>query len=278
MLKSVRKIAPLYNGFQHIRNSSKFVDIAVSNQGIATVTMQRKPVNSLNLELLTQLHEAFEQVENDNAKGMILTSGSDTVFSAGLDIMEMYKPDQERVKNFWSTLQDTWLKLYGLSTPTCAVINGHSPAGGCLLAMSCEYRIMSQNFTIGLNETKLGIVAPEWFIASMRNTISNRETELALTAGRLFTTDEALKIGLIDEVATSKEDGIAKSANFFKMFAKVNPLARQMTKTVCRKKDLQQLIDNKEEDLQQFLFFVNQPLVQKGLDMYIEALKKKAKN
>lgn len=165
--------------------------------------------------------------------------GSDTVFSAGLDIMEMYKPDQERVKNFWSTLQDTWLKLYGLSTPTCAVINGHSPAGGCLLAMSCEYRIMSQNFTIGLNETKLGIVAPEWFIASMRNTISNRETELALTAGRLFTTDEALKIGLIDEVATSKEDGIAKSANFFKMFAKVNPLARQMTKTVCRKKDLQ---------------------------------------
>lgn len=76
MLKSVRKIAPLYNGFQHIRNSSKFVDIAVSNQGIATVTMQRKPVNSLNLELLTQLHEAFEQVENDNAKGMILTSVS----------------------------------------------------------------------------------------------------------------------------------------------------------------------------------------------------------
>lgn len=77
--------------------------------------------------------------------------------------MEMYKPDPEKVKLFWSTLQEVWLQLYGSTYPTAAAINGHSPAGGCLLALSCEYRVMCPKLTIGLNETRLGIMAPEWF-------------------------------------------------------------------------------------------------------------------
>lgn len=76
--------------------------------------------------------------------------------------MEMYKPDVARAKQFWSTLQDVWLKLYGSSFPTAVAINGHSPAGGCLLSLCTEYRVMCKNFTIGLNETRLGIVAPTW--------------------------------------------------------------------------------------------------------------------
>lgn len=53
----------------------------------------------------------------------IITKSSNTVFSAGLDIMEMYKPNQDRLKEFWTTLQDTWLALYGSSVPTAAAIN-----------------------------------------------------------------------------------------------------------------------------------------------------------
>lgn len=77
--------------------------------------------------------------------------------------MEMYKPDPEKVKLFWSTLQEVWLQLYGSAYPTAAAIHGHSPAGGCLMALSCEYRVMCPKLTIGLNETRLGIMAPEWF-------------------------------------------------------------------------------------------------------------------
>ncbi|KAF4522255.1 hypothetical protein B566_EDAN009099 [Ephemera danica] len=68
--------------------------------------MQRPPVNGLNLELLQDLSSAFQQLEDDRSRGMILTSSSSTVFSAGLDIMEMYKPNPDRVKAFWTTLQD----------------------------------------------------------------------------------------------------------------------------------------------------------------------------
>ncbi|KAG8236576.1 hypothetical protein J437_LFUL015762 [Ladona fulva] len=88
-----------------------------------------------------------------------------TVFTAGLDIKEMCKPKPDRIKAFWTALQGVWLKLYGSSFPTVAAINGHSPAGGCLLAVCCEYRVMvGPSYRIGPNETQLGIVIPIWYV------------------------------------------------------------------------------------------------------------------
>ncbi|KDR09023.1 enoyl-CoA delta isomerase 1, mitochondrial-like [Zootermopsis nevadensis] len=258
-------------------SNGKLVDVAVNeNTGISTVTMQRLPVNSLNLELLQELYSVLDTLEKDRSRGMILTSASPTVFSAGLDILEMYKPKQDRAVAFWTTLQDVWLKLFGSSYPTVAAINGHSPAGGCLVALSCEYRVMvGPKYTIGLNETQLGIVAPKWFQFSMKNVISSRQAELALTTGRLFTTDEALKIGLIDEVATDKADAIAKAEKFLVGMSKISATARKLAKLSCRQEPLEWLVANKKKDLQEFIGFINQPAVQMGLDHYLESLKKK---
>jgi len=257
--------------------AGKLTTIEVNDKtGIATLTMNRPPVNGLNYELLRDIHSSIDEIEGNKSRGLILTSSSKTIFSAGLDIMEMYKPDQQRLKNFWTQLQDTWLALYGSSVPTAAIINGHSPAGGCLLATSCEYRVMLPKFTIGLNETKLGIVAPKWFMATYLNVLPRRAAELALTQGKLFTTDEALQTGLVDAVTNDKQEAIAKCEQFFSTFAKVNPFARAMTKTQFRSSDLQQLENEREKDLENFIFFINQPAVQKGLGLYLESLKKKA--
>lgn len=93
--------------------AGKLVNVDINSQsGIATVTMNRPPVNSLNLELLTDLVDAMESVKKNKCLGMILTSSSNSVFSAGLDIMEMYKPSEERLKKFWYTLQVKEQVLY----------------------------------------------------------------------------------------------------------------------------------------------------------------------
>ncbi|XP_043663039.1 enoyl-CoA delta isomerase 1, mitochondrial [Drosophila teissieri] len=258
--------------------ATKLTTVEVNEKtGIATLTMNRPPVNGLNLELLQDLKSSIDEIEGNKSRGLILTSSSSTIFSAGLDILEMYKPDKDRIRAFWTQLQETWLALYGSSVPTAAAINGHSPAGGCLLATSCEYRVMVPNFTIGLNETQLGIVAPKWFMASFLSVLPQREAERALNQGRMFTTEEALKVGLIDETANSKEEAIEKCVAFIGTFAKVNPLARSLTKQQFRAADLQQLQNERKQDLEKFLFFVNQPAVQKGLGIYLEGLKKKAK-
>ncbi|XP_016927014.3 enoyl-CoA delta isomerase 1, mitochondrial [Drosophila suzukii] len=258
--------------------ATKLTTVEVNDKtGIATLTMNRPPVNGLNLELLQDLKTSIDEIEGNKSRGLILTSSSSTIFSAGLDILEMYKPDKDRIRAFWTQLQETWLALYGSSVPTAAAINGHSPAGGCLLATSCEYRVMLPKFTIGLNETQLGIVAPKWFMASFLSVLPQREAERALNQGRMFSTEEALKVGLIDETANSKEEAIEKCTAFIGTFAKVNPLARSLTKQQFRAPDLQQLENERKDDLEKFLFFVNQPAVQKGLGIYLEGLKKKSK-
>lgn len=85
--------------------------------------MARAPVNGLNTELLGALKESLLETQKNRAKGVILTSSLPTIFSAGLDIMEMYNSDKEKLTNFWSTLQDAWLTLYSMDIPTAAAIN-----------------------------------------------------------------------------------------------------------------------------------------------------------
>lgn len=175
--------------------------------GIEIISMGRKPVNSLNTELLNELKTSLLEAQNNKAKGIILTSSLPTVFSAGLDIMEMYTTDTKKLAAFWTTLQDTWLTLYSLTVPIATAINvqnfskcyyynilhiiiftgtflsiqGSSPAGGCMLAISTEYRVMVEGkHTIGLNETQLGIVAPKWFRDMFISVVGYRQAELAL--------------------------------------------------------------------------------------------------
>lgn len=265
-----------YGRFMSTAPAKDLVLVDVSDKtGYATLTLNRPPVNSLNGELLTAISTKLDELAANKTRGLILTSSSSTVFSAGLDITELYKPTPERLKFFWSALQDVWLKLYGSSYPTVAAINGHAPAGGCLLALSCEYRIMVPNFTIGLNETQLGIVAPQWFIASMENVLSRRHTENALTQGRMFTSAEALQIGLVDELAVGKAEALAKAETFLNRFARIPAEARAITKFQFRKKDIQALEENREQDLQILNVFVNSPKVQKGLELYLQSLKGK---
>jgi Delta3-Delta2-enoyl-CoA isomerase len=139
--------------------------------------------------------------------------------------------------------------------------------------MSCEYRVMLPNYTIGLNETQLGIVAPTWFMATMKNTISPRRTEMALTLGTLFKTDEALRIGLIDEIAKDKAEAIAKCEAYLHKFDKMPRHGRDMTKISIREADIEQLQRNRESDIESFVVNVNNEKIQKSLGMYVSYLK-----
>lgn len=256
--------------------ANALVNVEVNDKtGIALITMNRKPVNGLSLELFEALSTTLDDLENNKTRGAIVTSGCATVFSAGFDLNELYKPNADRFRKFWTTFQDVWLKLYGSSFPTAAAINGHAPAGGCFLAISCEYRVMCPNYKIGLNETQLGIVAPIFLRASMRNTISQREAEKALTFGTLYNSDEALRIGLVDEIASDKTEAIQKCENFLAQFKNVSAMARSFTKRSLRGKDLEELENGREEDFQRFWSNLIQPDVQRQIGEYLQNLKKK---
>ena len=159
-------------------------------KGVATITMNNMPVNSLSLEMCTALSQAVKQAEdsdNSSIQSLILTSSKPSIFSAGLDILEMHQPNVERLHHFWHAFQQLYIDLYGSRLACIAAIQGNAPAAGCMLALSCDYRIMAATptttmtsatgsddgdnnkkpaatCTIGLNETKLGIAAPPWYL------------------------------------------------------------------------------------------------------------------
>ncbi|KAL0840086.1 hypothetical protein ABMA28_015405 [Loxostege sticticalis] len=119
LLRTARRVLPA----KSLSTSGQLTDLTVDNEGIATLTLQRAPVNSLNVELLQELTTVLGQVEKDKAKGLVLTSASPSVFSAGLDITEMYNPNVERLTALWTSLQDLWAKLYSAPYPTAVAIN-----------------------------------------------------------------------------------------------------------------------------------------------------------
>lgn len=96
--------------------------------------MESPPVNSLNKKLLDALNMSLIDVRKQKYRGIILTSSIPNVFSAGLDIMEMYNKTEKELTEYWNTLQNTWLTLYGLEIPIAAAIN-------VLLSIPAKYLI-----------------------------------------------------------------------------------------------------------------------------------------
>jgi len=94
------------------------------DKGYLVLKLNKAPVNSLNLEFLTELNIQLEKIEqNKEFTGVILTSNLANIFSAGLDILEMYQIKADRGRQFWNALQEFWIKLYGSSKVYIAAIN-----------------------------------------------------------------------------------------------------------------------------------------------------------
>jgi len=258
-------------------SSSPNITTEVDKHGIATISLNKGPVNTFNMEMIQELTEVIKKTEK-SAKGMILTSSLPKVFCGGLDITEMFQPDRKRLEMFWGSFQDMWISLYSCKIPTVAAIAGQSPAGGCVLALSCDYRVMvGPNYIIGLNETQLGMVAPLWVKDILLNTIGHRQTEMALQMGTLFTAEEALKTGLVDKVVGNREECLDTAHTVVSSLASIPSEARHVTKILMRQPTLDKLVTRKSEDVDYFVSYIMQPSVQQPIGRYLQALKKKSK-
>ena len=249
----------------------------IKENGYSVVEMNRKPVNSLSLEMNIELASVIDSLESDpTCQGMILTSALPTIFCAGLDITEFMK-DEGRLKQFWESFQSIWLKLYGSRLATVAAVNGASPAGGCLLAMSCDYTVMAEGATIGPNETKLGIVAPSWFKDTLVNTIGHRHSEHLLGLGKLLDSTDAGTIGLVNHVV-KKNDLMSEAKNEMQKWLAIPAEARSMTKMMIRAPTLEKMRAGREEDTKVFLDFTLKESTQKMLALYMKKLAEKSKS
>ncbi|XP_075686556.1 enoyl-CoA delta isomerase 1, mitochondrial isoform X2 [Rhinoderma darwinii] len=268
--------------WQHYQSRRQFSENKIlveldESTGVAVIKMKSPPVNSLSLDVLTELSISLEKLEIDRGcRGIILTSTVPKIFSAGLDITEMCGRSSEHYAAFWRAVQEVWLKVYGSNMVTIAAVNGSSPAGGCLLALSCDYRIMADDpkFNIGLNETKLGIVAPFWFKDAMINTVGYRVAEQSLQLGQLYSAQDALKIGLVDALVP-EDKVLSTAAAVMTQWLAIPDHARQITKSMMRKPAIDGLVKHREADINNFVSFITKDSIQKALLVYMDRLKLK---
>uniref|UniRef100_A0A034WV83 Enoyl-CoA delta isomerase 1, mitochondrial n=1 Tax=Bactrocera dorsalis TaxID=27457 RepID=A0A034WV83_BACDO len=271
-------LARHYAGSTGTASPPQFTTLSVDDKtGIATLTLNRPPANALNAAFMGEIARSIKELEKSKCRGLILTSSSERIFCAGLDLKECYQAETSHLQGIWVALQNLWHTLYSTPLITVALINGHTVAGGGMLALSSEYRIMLPNFKIGINETMVGLAVPMWLIDTYLNVIPNRRiAEWDLTASRIYKSEHALKAGLVDELAASKEQGLERAMAFISSYPKHSLVARAITKRQFREKDLKNFEDNRQHDLEIFLSNIQKPNVQSYLGEYLESLKKKA--
>lgn len=178
---------------------------------LAIITLNRGKSNPLNREMVTELSDMFHNIENDENIGGVVVTGREDFFSAGLDLIELYHYNEEEAKSFWHLFLGFTAKITAFKKPLVAAINGHSPAGGCVIALACDARVMAEGkYIIGLNEVPVGIIVPDSIFKLYSFWLGQANAYRYLLEGKLFSPEEALSVGLVDEVV--KPGGILTAA------------------------------------------------------------------
>jgi Delta3-Delta2-enoyl-CoA isomerase len=174
--------------------------LAIDHGPIRELRLNRPPVNALSGELIMELRQHVEKAPWDGMRALIL-SGLPGRFSAGLDLPLLVDLDHAQIRVVWRDLYGLIEALARSPIPTAVAITGHAPAGGTVLAIFCDWRVMADgDFKIGLNEVAVGIPLPGVILAALRRLVGARQAERLSVSGELFSPQKALAVGLIDEV------------------------------------------------------------------------------
>ncbi|XP_078610603.1 enoyl-CoA delta isomerase 1, mitochondrial-like [Branchiostoma floridae x Branchiostoma japonicum] len=263
------------------RADGKFLQTTKNSAGFVVVKMRRPPANGLNLDFLTELTILLEKLEDDHScRGMILTSALPGIFSAGIDMGELTLSENhgpEHVTAFWQALQTFIINLYKTHLVTIATITGHAPAGGCLLSLVCDYRVMAAgNYTIGISAVRAGLFPPAWIQLLLADTIGRRQAELSVLQGKLYSPQEALKLGLVDKVVPETDLQPAAESEL-RDWLQVPDAARILTKSNLRRKLLQTFQHNREREVEDITRFVQTDSFQNNLKEFMRNLKNRSR-
>ncbi len=178
---------------------------SVDHGPVHELRLERPPANALAPELISALAAAVRAAPAGGADALVL-SGTPGMFSAGLDVPYLLTLDRDGISDAWNRFYDLLRALAESPVPIAAAITGHSPAGGALLALFCDRRVMAEGrFAIGLNEVQVGIPLPPALYGALRRVVGQRTAERLAVAGEMVPVEEALRIGLVDELAPPEE-------------------------------------------------------------------------
>jgi len=182
----------------------EFVTYEVKDRvGIITISRE-KALNALNSQVLDELGEAFDAVDLNEIRCIVLTGAGEKSFVAGADIGEMSSLTKAEGEAFGKKGNDLFRKIETFPIPVIAAVNGFALGGGCEISMSCDIRICSENAVFGQPEVGLGITPGFGGTQRLARLVSPGMAKQLIYTARNIKADEAYRIGLVNKVVKAE--------------------------------------------------------------------------
>ena len=208
-------------------------------EGILTLRLAHGKASALDVELLNALLRELEGAAED-VRAVILT-GTGSIFSAGVNLVRLTREGADYVRRFLPLLSRLLCTLFTFPRPVVAAANGHAIAGGCILVLACDVRLMAEGAgTIGLPELLVGVPFPSAAREVVRFAVPRDKLQSLIYTGRTLPPRDALAAGLVDEVVVPGELP-ARAQEIARQLALVPPAVYRLTKQALRAEALERI-------------------------------------
>lgn len=275
-------------------------------EGIQILQFHSPPVNIMSHVMIKDVLAQLEALAKPDSgcKGLVITSTLPTVFSAGIDLTLLMKEDEhfddEHFSEYWGAFQELVVVLHSYPLPLVAAITGHALGGGLLIPCCCDYRVMarmpkprpacpvaaeshevhpekqSKPFKVGVPVTRAGFAPPKFLAKTVAYLVGQRVGEDIIARGTQLTADEALKIGLVDEVTDEPEQAVLAAVHEVERYLELpGPYTRWLIKDHMRRPLVWPLrtAEARKQDYAWFVSMIREPHVIEAIRKYMGSKK-----
>jgi enoyl-CoA hydratase len=209
------------------------------HEGILTLRLAHGKASALDVELLDALLRELDGAGED-VRAVILT-GTGSIFSAGVDLFRITQEGADYVRRFLPLLSRCLRALFAFPRPVVAAANGHAIAGGCVLVLAADARLMAAGGgRIGVPELLVGVPFPAAALEIVRFAVPRDKVQRLIYTGRTLPPAEALAAGLLDEVV-APDQLLARAQEVARQFAAIPPATYRLTKQALRAEALERI-------------------------------------
>ena len=250
----------------------------IRHDDILELRLARPPVNALDPALVQALRSAIEAAPAHGARGIVL-SGRPGMYSGGLDVPVLLHLPREQLMSFLHEFFGLCGMIACSPIPIVAAITGHSPAGGAVLSIFCDYRVMARSsdpakpFRIGLNEVQVGLSVPACIQFGLQRLVGTYRAERLMVAGAMLDSEAALRVGFVDEL----EEGdrvVTRAIAWLQELLKLPPQSMSTTRRLARRDLAETFADPSKWLLDEFADAWFSAETQTTLQALVERLKK----